>query len=124
MGKLHDILQKAGYVGHELEIYLTRLMFCLFAEDTGIFGHNQFTDYIKASKDVSARPNSLFNVLNEPHKAATMSEEFRNFPYINGDLFRESSRTLYITDDMRDMLLECASIYWSHVSPAIFGTMF
>ncbi|MDR3101998.1 MAG: hypothetical protein LBU24_02005 [Methanocalculaceae archaeon] len=89
MGELHDILEEAGYMGHELEMYITRLMFCLFAEDTGIFDPSQFTDYLKESKDINARLLQLFDVLNTRHRMKTMPEELRTFLYINGNPFYE-----------------------------------
>ena len=71
MGKLHDALKAAGYTGHQLEVYLVRLLFCLFADDTGIFNHNQFYDYIKLrttedGQDLGEAINSIFAVLNKP----------------------------------------------------------
>ncbi len=70
MAKLHDILKENGYVGHNLEIYLVRLLFCLFAEDTGIFERYSFRDYVEASEedgsDLSMRLMALFNILNTP----------------------------------------------------------
>jgi hypothetical protein len=124
MGKLHDVLRKAGYVGRELEIYITRIMVCLFAEDIGIFERNQFADYVRVSRDVSARLHTLFSVLDRSHRATTIPEELRRFRYINGNLFHESLPILYLTDDVRYILLECTNMDWSRVSPAIFGTMF
>jgi hypothetical protein len=69
MGKLHDRLKEIGYEGHPLEVYLVRVLFCLFAEDTGIFGKQQFQDYIEQRTNVDGsnlaeKIQSLFQVLN------------------------------------------------------------
>lgn len=132
MAKLHDVLKSHGYEGHELEVYLVRLLFCLFADDTGIFEKNIFFDYISASKedgtDLSLRIAKLFEVLDTPPdqriKQTLMSEELKRFEYINGKLFSERLSFADFDYKMRKMLLECCTLDWGYISPAIFGSIF
>ena len=71
MGRLHDKLKAIGYEGHELEVYLVRLLFCLFADDTSIFERRQFQDLIEQrtaedGRDLAQWLANLFEVLNTP----------------------------------------------------------
>lgn len=132
MAKLHDILKSHGYEGHNLEVYLVRLLFCLFSDDTGIFEKNIFYDYISNSKedgsDLSSRIAKLFEVLDmsleQRVKQTMLSEELKRFEYINGGLFREKLPFADFNYQMRKMLLECCSVDWGYISPAIFGSIF
>jgi len=132
MAKLHDILKAHGYEGHQLEVYLVRLLFCMFADDTGIFEKNIFFDYISDSKedgsDLSARIARLFEVLDTPPeiraKQTMLSDELKRFTYINGKLFNERLAFADYDKKMRKMLLECCTLDWGYISPAIFGAMF
>ncbi|MZQ75190.1 MAG: N-6 DNA methylase [Peptoclostridium sp.] len=132
MAKLHDILKSHGYEGHPLEVYLVRLLFCLFADDTGIFEKNIFFDYIENSKedgsDLAFRIARLFEVLDMPDEQRTkhtmLSDELKRFRYINGKLFEEPLPFADFDHKMRKMLLECCALDWGYISPAIFGAMF
>ncbi len=131
MGKLHDQLKASGYEGHELEVYLVRLLFCLFGEDTGIFERRQFQDLIEQrtaedGQDLAQWLGNLFEVLNTPsgQRLKTLDEHLAAFPYVNGSLFAERLRTAAFDRGMRDMLLECCALDWSRISPAIFGALF
>jgi len=132
MAKLHDILKSHGYEGHHLEVYLVRLLFCLFADDTGIFEKNIFFDYINTSKedgsDLSFRLARLFEVLDTPHeeraKQTMLSDELKRFEYINGSLFTERLPFADFDSEMRKILLDCSTVDWGYISPAIFGAMF
>lgn len=132
MATLHDILKSHGYEGHYLEVYLVRLLFCLFADDTGIFEKNIFFDYISYSKDdgsdLSYRIARLFEVLNIPsserEKHIMLSDELKRFAYINGSLFEERLPFADFDYNMRKILLECSTLNWAFISPAIFGAMF
>ncbi|HBD93247.1 MAG: methylase [Spirochaetes bacterium RIFOXYB1_FULL_32_8] len=131
MGKLHDSLKAIGYVGHDLEVYLVRLLFCLFAEDTGIFNKQQFQDYIEErthcdGSDLAGRLQELFQVLNTDNdkRFKNIDIQLGAFPYINGKLFEEMLPTASFDSKMRTALLECCYIDWSKISPAIFGSMF
>lgn len=131
MGKLHDRLEEIGYTGHALELYLVRILFCLFAEDTTIFNKQQFQDYIEQrtatdGSDLAAKLQELFQVLNTaPEKRFTnLDEQLASFPYVNGKLFEESLPTASFDNNMRQALLHCCYMDWSRISPAIFGSMF
>ena len=131
MGKLHDSLKENGYEGHPLEVLLVRLMFCLFADDTGIFENGYFTYYIDKKtnvdgSDVGMHLSTIFQVLNTPtqKRQNNLDEELNNFPYINGKLFEEALPIPSFDSETRKMLLECCYFDWSKVSPAIFGSMF
>jgi hypothetical protein len=131
VSKLHDALLRANYVGKDLESFLTRLLFCLFADDTGIFGDDgQFRRLIERTKedgsDVGSTITLLFQVLNTPKdkRQINLDENLKAFEYVNGSLFAEYIQTPYFDFDLRTNLLRCVEIDWSGISPAIFGSMF
>ncbi len=131
MGKLHDALKAVGYTGHELEVYLVRLLFCLFAEDTTIFEKRLFQDYIETKtsadgSDLAHHLNSLFYVLNQPaeKRLSNLDESLNAFPYVNGNLFAEPLPPAQFDAKMREALLDLCALDWSLISPAIFGSLF
>ncbi len=131
MGKLHDRLKEIGYTGHPLEVYLVRVLFCLFAEDTTIFEKQQLQEYIEQrtnidGSDLAAKLQELFQVLNTPkeNRFKNLDEQLAAFPYVNGKLFEELLPTASFDSKMRQSLLECCYLDWSKISPAIFGSMF
>ena len=131
MGKLHDKLKTIGYAGHELEVYLVRLLFCLFAEDTGIFERRRFQDLIEQrtaadGQDLAQWLGHLFEVLDSPidQRLQNLDEQLAAFPYVNGSLFAEHLHTAAFDRPMRDLLLDCCALDWSRISPAIFGALF
>jgi len=131
MGRLHDKLHAIGYTGHELEVYLVRLLFCLFAEDTSIFERRQFQDLIEQrtaedGQDLAQWLGNLFEVLDAPQsrRLTRLDVQLADFPYVNGSLFAEHLHTAAFDQEMRDILLECCALDWSQISPAIFGALF
>lgn len=131
MGKLHDRLEEIGYTGHPLEVYLVRILFLLFAEDTTIFNKQQFQEYLEQrtaedGSDLAAKLQELFQVLNTPkeNRFKNLDEQLADFPYVNGKLFEENLPTASFDTKMRQALLDCCYIDWSKISPAIFGSMF
>lgn len=131
MGKLHDRLEEIGYTGHPLEVYLVRILFLLFAEDTTIFNKQQFQEYIEQrtnidGSDLAAKLQELFQVLNtaKENRFKNLDEQLADFPYVNGKLFEEILPTASFDTKMRQALLDCCYIDWSKISPAIFGSMF
>jgi hypothetical protein len=131
MGKLHDRLEEIGYIGHPLEIYLVRILFCLFSEDTTIFNKQQFQEYIEQrtaedGSDLAAKLQELFQVLNTPRESRfkNIDEQLADFPFVSGKLFEENLPTASFDTKMRQALLDCCYIDWSKISPAIFGSMF
>ena len=131
MGKLHDRLEEIGYRDHKLEVYLVRILFCLFAEDTTIFNKQQFQDLIEQrtsedGSDLAGRLQELFQVLNTPkeERFTNLDEQLADFPYVNGKLFEEILPTAHFDSKMRQAVLDCCYLDWSRISPAIFGSMF
>jgi hypothetical protein len=131
MGKLHDRLEEIGYTGHPLEVYLVRILFLLFAEDTTIFNKQQFQDYLEQrtaedGSDLASKLQELFQVLNtsKENRFKNLDEQLTDFPYVNGKLFEENLPTASFDTKMRQALLDCCYIDWSKISPAIFGSMF
>ena len=131
VSQLHQALLDAGFAGHDLEVFMTRLLFCFFADDTGIFGADgQFTRLVQRSRedgrDLGAMLAELFQVLDTARDArqSTLDEELAAFEYINGSLFSESGRIPAFNHDSRRLLLECSELDWTNISPAIFGAMF
>jgi hypothetical protein len=131
MGKLHDRLEEIGYEGHPLEVYLVRILFCLFAEDTTIFEKQQFQDYIENrtaedGSDLASKIQEMFQVLNTARdkRFKNLDEQLNDFPYVNGKLFEEILPMASFDSKMRQALLDCCYIDWSKISPAIFGSMF
>ena len=131
MGKLHDKLKTIGYKGHDLEVYLVRLVFCLFADDTNIFNKDIFEEYLKLhtredGSDLAAQIASLFYILNEPPKERlkNLDESLAEFPFVNGKLFDENLPQASFDREMRSILLDCCKLDWGKISPAIFGSLF
>jgi hypothetical protein len=131
MGKLHDKLEAVGYRGHDLEVYLVRLLFCLFADDTGIFDKGIFWEYIDLhtksdGSDLAMHIASIFHTLNTPpeKRLTNLDTNLAQFPYVNGKLFEEVLQPAAFDSKMREMFLEACGFDWGKISPAIFGSMF
>ena len=132
VGRLHEALEAAGYRGHNLERFLVRIVFCLFADDTGIFEPRDiFLDLIETrtredGSDTGSRLAELFQVLDTPEAArqTTLDEDFARFPYVDGDLFNGALRIPSFNSAMRGALLDACHFDWSNISPAIFGALF
>lgn len=131
MGRLHDQMKETGYTGHALELYLVRLLFCLFADDTGIFQRQQFQEYLEQrthedGSDLGHHLATLFHVLNTPedNRLKNLDEQLKAFPWINGKLFEEILTPAAFDAAMRQSLLDCCGLNWSRISPAIFGSLF
>lgn len=131
IAKLHDALLRANYTGKDLESFLTRLLFCLFADDTGIFGEDgQFKKLVAKTRedgsDLGMAIAMLFQVLNTPHdkRQTNLDEALKAFEYVNGGLFAEQIAIPSFDFDLRTILVKCSELDWSGISPAIFGAMF
>ena len=131
LGKLHDQLKTIGYSGHPLEVLLVRVLFCLFADDTGIFERNQFRDYLERrthedGSDLGMHLGQLFQVLNtsRPKRLKNLDEQLASFEYVNGRLFEEVLPIAAFDSGMRETLLDACALDWSRISPAIFGSLF
>ena len=132
VGRLHDALDAAGYRGHALERFLVRTVFCLFADDTGVFEpRGIFFDLLdnrtsKDGSDTGSRLAELFQVLDTPEgeRQQTLDEDLARFPYVNGDLFDGPLRIPSFDTSMREKLMDACRFDWSNISPAIFGALF
>ncbi len=132
VGALHDALQAAGYRGRELEQLLVRIVFCLFADDTGIFSprgifHDLIADRTADDgRDLGSWLARLFQLLDTPEAERPAGEDpdLLQFPYVNGALFRDTLRIPTFDAAMRRRLLDASEADWTGISPAIFGTLF
>ncbi|MBI1339449.1 class I SAM-dependent DNA methyltransferase [bacterium] len=132
VGRLHDELEASGFTGHDLERFLVRIVFCLFADDTGVFEpRNLFLDFIEQRTaedggDLGGKLAELFQTLNTPEDARfrNLDEDLAAFPYVNGELFSGVTRIPHFNSDMRAALIDAALFDWSPISPAIFGSLF
>lgn len=131
MAHLHDALKAGGFSGHDLRVLLVRLLFCLFADDTGIFNQQDFKLFLENrtaadGSDTGPKLARLFDVLNtrEDQRQANLDEDLAVFPYINGDLFAERIAFADFNAKMRGQLLQACSFEWARISPAVFGSLF
>jgi hypothetical protein len=132
VGRLHDALEESGYVGHDLEQFLVRIVFCLFADDTGIFEpRGIFLDLLENrmredGTDLGGWLAQLFQVLNTPEdkRSRNLDADLARFPYVNGVLFRDPLLIPSFDAEMRRRLIDACESDWSAISPAIFGSLF
>lgn len=131
MGKLHDKLKAIGYDGHHLELYLVRLLFCLFADDTSIFERGTLHEYIELKtsedgSDLAMHISQIFTILNTPKdkRFKNIDESLDIFPCVNGKLFEEPLPLASFDGEMRKILIDCCLLDWGKISPAIFGSLF
>jgi hypothetical protein len=131
MGKFYDQLEGFGYEGHHLEVYLVRLLFILFADDTSIFEKDTFKEFLdqktnEDGSDLGALMAQFFQVLNTPQekRLKNLDDHLNQFPYVNGKLFEEFLPIASFNSKMRSILLEASALDWGKISPAIFGSLF
>jgi len=131
MAKLHDAVLASGYDPHALREWLTRILFCLFADDTEVWDRNAFSNYLflhtrPDGSDLGPALSYLFQILNTPEdeRAKTLDDDLAAFTYINGDVFETVLAIPSCDEDTRNALLEACKFNWSAISPAIFGSMF
>lgn len=137
MGKLFDLIKERNDLSkpadiHALNVFLTRLLFCFFAEDTGIFAKGQFTGAIESythenGEDMDQFLTDLFTVLNTPPDGIVRQNKphhLTDFPYVNGGLFKDDEPMPEFGAKGRRLLLECGKMDWASINPDIFGSMF
>ena len=131
IGALHDGLRESGYAGEDLDRFLVRIVFCLFADDTGIFERESFLSLLedRTTSDVADTGrliDHLFTVLNtrEDRRSRNLDRELAAFPFVDGALFNERIALADFDSDLRRLLVEAAQFDWSRISPAIFGALF
>ncbi|MBK8395554.1 MAG: class I SAM-dependent DNA methyltransferase [Leptospiraceae bacterium] len=139
MAKLYDELKKDNPVKtseqvHNLNVFLSRLLFCFFAEDTGIFEASQFTNAISShtqvdGSDLHTYLDKLFEVMNTESKkrksisGAELPAYLNAFPYVNGGLFRDKHTAPKFTRRSRQAIIDSGELDWSAINPDIFGSM-
>ncbi len=131
MARLHNQLRDDNYTGHDLEVLLVRLVFCMFADDSGIFEHGQLRGYVANrtaadGSDLGSRLVDVFQTINTPREQRqhSLDSDLMALEYVNGGLFATPIRTPHFSASMRRDLLAAMELDWSQVSPAIFGSMF
>lgn len=134
MAKLFDEIKKENsddspeYI-HGLNVFLSRLLFCFFAEDTNIFEDSQFTNAIAShtqvdGSDLNTYLDKLFKVLNTPEKDRKNLPAYLNaFPYVNGGLFKQKLQAPTFTRRSRQAIIDSGELDWSAINPDIFGSM-
>lgn len=135
LAKLYDEILKTNPTKtheevHALNVFLTRLLFCYFAEDSNIFEDNVFTNSISNhtgvdGSDVDSYLDRLFEVFNTPDdkRDSSLPQYLKSFPYVNGGLFRDKHPLPKFTTKSRNILLEIGTLDWSEINPDIFGSM-
>jgi hypothetical protein len=129
LGALRDALEESGYTGHALERLLVRLLFCLFADKTGIFyPRDAFTLYLENhsredGSDLGLHLEEIFELLDTPkgQRSKNVPEDLQGLDYVNGGLFAERLKIAHFDRSTRDALVICGRFDWSAISPAIFG---
>lgn len=131
MADLHDALRADGFAGHDLEVFLVRLLFCFFADDTGIVEprdhlHDLLVRTREDGSDIGSFLALVFQVLNTApeRRQASLDEDVRRLPYVNGQLFGGAIPIPTFTASLRALLIRCSSYDWSGVNPVIFGALF
>jgi hypothetical protein len=131
LSTLHDALDETGYRGHALRLFIVRLLYILFADDTQIWSKHLVTDYLLVKtaddgSDVGRKITEIFEILDTPHDARSphLDNDLKDLAYVNGGLFSETLRAPTFTTQMRIDLLAACMFDWSILSPAIFGSIF
>ena len=137
MGQLCDVIRRHNQIDteekvHAFNVFLTRLLFCFYAEDTGIFDENQMIKAIqntteKSGKDLKSFFKTLFTILNIPENSIEREKyptHFTDFKYVNGGLFAKDEWIPEFTDKARRMIIEIGALSWDEINPDIFGSMF
>jgi hypothetical protein len=131
MGQLFEKVADTGYDEHETSVLLIRLLFIMFADDTGLWRKDLFAEYIATrtstdGHDLGGQLEHLFQVLDRPgdKRLKGLDETLEKFPYVNGGLFSDRLPTVPGTQSMRDMLITCTQFNWATISPAVFGSLF
>jgi len=133
MAKLHSEIRRQNEISsesdvHDLNIFMTRLLFCFFAEDTGIFEKDIFSNYIKQctqddGSDLVDALDSIFNVMDQTSRI-DLPNVIKQFPYVNGGLFHQQIAIPELSYKVRKIILECGELNWGEINPDIFGSMF
>ena len=133
LAKLHDELRaynefRSNDDLHDLNIFITRLLFCFFAEDTGIFDPNLFTASIQRytkpdGSDLSQYLDETFNIMDISFRQRSINSIVKQFPYVNGGLFSKRIQIPRMGAKARRLIIECGELDWKDINPDIFGSM-
>ncbi len=133
LAKLHDELRSYNEFRsdddlHDLNIFISRLLFCFFAEDTGIFEENLFTSSIQRytkedGSDLSQYLDETFNVMDISLRRSEIPSIVKQFPYVNGGLFSKHIQIPKMGQKARRIIIECGELDWKDINPDIFGSM-
>ena len=131
MADLYEHLESTGYDDHQASVFLIRTLFCLYADDSGLWERDLFSRYIEErtsedGSDLGAQLTTLYQALNKPEERRYGRDDdlIQAFPYVNGSVFGEAVEIPYFDRASRELLLQAAYFNWSSISPAIFGSLF
>lgn len=131
MGSLYESISKTGFTEHETSVFLVRMLFTLFGDDTGLWEKSLFLEFLETrtqpdGSDLGPQLALLFQTLDRPEdgRAPTLDELLARFPYVNGGLFADRLDIPSFNGDIRQVLIDCCHIDWGSIVPAIFGSLF
>jgi hypothetical protein len=131
MAGLYEELEGSGYNDHAASVFLVRTLFALFADDSGMFTRDSFTEFIvtrtqEDGSDLGSQLSMLYQVLGtrREDRQRSLDESIADFPYVNGGIFEEPLIIPSFTSAMRRKLLDACDFNWSAISPAVFGSLF
>lgn len=131
MARLYEHLESTGYDDHQASIFLIRTLFCLYADDAGLWERDLFSRYLEErtsedGSDLGSQLATLYQALNRPeYKRYSQNDDLiQAFPYVNGSVFGEPTDIPYFDRGARELLIQAAYFNWSSISPAIFGSLF
>ena len=130
MANLYLELEDHGFEGHETSIFLIRILFLLFGDDTGMWQKNTFLKLVMGTRedgsDVGSKFDELFDVLNTAtdKRSKELGDELKPFPYVNGGIFAEKISIIDFNKKMRVALVNVANYDWTSINPTIFGSLF
>jgi hypothetical protein len=131
MGSLYEKIAETGLTEHEVSVFLVRMLFVMFADDTGLWEKSLFQEFIETrtqpdGSDLGSQIAILFQTLDRPEdrRPATLDELLARFPYVNGGLFSDRLDIPSFDSEIRAILLECCGVDWGSIVPAIFGSLF
>ena len=131
MADLYEALSESGYDDHEASVFLVRILFCLYADDSGVWERDLFYEFLERrtstdGADLGPQLAMLFQAMNREtgKRQRTLDDLIARFPYVNGGIFAETAVIPAFDKGMRDLLLQACAFNWSAISPAIFGSLF
>jgi hypothetical protein len=130
MANLYIELESHGYEGHETSVFLIRILFLMFGDDTGMWEKGLVKSLILKTKDdgsdIGKKLNHLFKILNTPtdEREKALDEKLGKLPYVNGGIFSEDIAEINFSRKMRVALIHVANYDWASINPTIFGALF